>query len=384
MPWLVALGAASCGRLDFHESGDGGGGGRGDAGAIDASPRVCAADTDCELCERCANDVCAKEPVGDLALGHRSTCFLGDQDSRWCIGEDAGEGIPTNVPPFYPRRIAGDDGWSALVLGYTVNFGLHGGDVYQWSDDNAPALDLAGPPPTTYSADTFHWCAVDNTTGVAACDGQSLSGSWLNFAAGNGIFCGVRSDHTLWCYGTSFDNCLGQPLTDGTVVAAPVQVGAATDWSSATVGDVFGCAMKTDHTIWCWGDNAYTGTGFADSGGVPAQIAPDTDWTSLTSRWHHTCAMKSSGDVLCWGGDDYGLQVVDSAGADVNVGVPTAVATGIGFAQFWMGGHHYCGVEASTSTIRCWGWNAAAQLVNGDTATRDTFATSLPICTQAP
>jgi len=383
----VVLGCVvvACGRVRFADHA--GSGALDDASGADATPdgppRSCATDSDCALCEGCDGGFCAKESIDLLALGHRVSCFLSYGGSRWCIGEYAGEGAATNVAPFRPLRLACDIGWTSLALGYGRSYGAHVGDLDSWLDDAAPTVDIAGGGATVVSVDESTQCFLD--AGAVTCFGGSqLAGAWLEFAAGESFFCGVRSDHTLWCYGESERNCLGQALPDNTEVAAPEQVGTDTDWMNVAVGDTFGCAMKTDNTIWCWGNNAYTGTGFADTNGTPTQILPDTDWTSVEVRWHHACARKTDGTTVCWGGDEFGLQVVDSAAADANVGVPTAVATGVGFSQFWMGGHHYCGVESGTSTIRCWGWNAAGQLVNGDTATRDTFATSLPICTQAP
>ena len=66
--------------------------------------------------------------------------------------------------------------------------------------------------------------------------------------------CAVKTDHTLWCWG---DNS-GSRLGDGTTAASPVPVqvsGQATDWAAVSASDAHTCAVKTDHTLWCWGDN---------------------------------------------------------------------------------------------------------------------------------
>ena len=68
--------------------------------------------------------------------------------------------------------------------------------------------------------------------------------------------CAVKTDHTLWCWG---DNS-GSRLGDGSTAASPVPVrvqvsGQATDWAAVSASDAHTCAVKTDHTLWCWGDN---------------------------------------------------------------------------------------------------------------------------------
>ena len=369
---------AGCGRLGFDDLGGAGGssGGGGDGGR-DAAPTSCVMDSDCGLCQRCSNLMCSPEPFRTIIGGHRSTCFLGSAGRRWCIGEYAGMGSPTNVAPFLPRSLVGDDGWTTLTAGYTDAYGLRNGELVHWHQDSVPVVDNAAPPPEVIASDSNDTCIVDNTTHTVTCDGGTVAGTWLAVSAGNAFECGVQTNGGLYCWGTSYSNCLGQVVPDSTVIAAPTQVGTATDWVDVSVGDGLACAMKTDQTLWCWGASEFTGTNFVDTMGTPTQLSNDTDWTGFRVRWHHGCAFKSNGAVQCWGGDEYGLEVV--AGSS-SVAVPSDVVPGTGFFKFELGGHHYCAVPANSSTWQCWGWNAAGQLVNGDTTTRG-YAASLAVCT---
>src|SRR4051812_6691461 len=72
-------------------------------------------------------------------------------------------------------------------------------------------------------------------------------------AAGYAHTCAVRTDHTLWCWGS---NGSGQP-GDGTTTnrTAPVQAGTATTWAGIDAGTSYNCAVRTDGTLWCWGSN---------------------------------------------------------------------------------------------------------------------------------
>jgi alpha-tubulin suppressor-like RCC1 family protein len=73
----------------------------------------------------------------------------------------------------------------------------------------------------------------------------------------------VRTDGTLWCWG---DNAAGQlGLGSTTGQTSPTQVGSATTWSAASAGHKHTCALRTDGSVWCWGDNSYGQLGLGDS-----------------------------------------------------------------------------------------------------------------------
>jgi alpha-tubulin suppressor-like RCC1 family protein len=65
----------------------------------------------------------------------------------------------------------------------------------------------------------------------------------------------VRSDGTLWSWGQNFFGELG----NGTRVEKyyPAQIGSGADWASATtaVENGFSLGIKTDGTLWAWGSN---------------------------------------------------------------------------------------------------------------------------------
>ncbi|MEV4282662.1 hypothetical protein [Actinoplanes xinjiangensis] len=65
--------------------------------------------------------------------------------------------------------------------------------------------------------------------------------------------CGIRTDASLWCWG---DNNAGQ-LGDGTATGrdGPVRSGTAS-WRTVAPGATHTCGIRTDRSLWCWGDNA--------------------------------------------------------------------------------------------------------------------------------
>ena len=80
-------------------------------------------------------------------------------------------------------------------------------------------------------------------------------------AAGFAHTCAIRTDHTLWCWGFNSSGQLG--LGDNTDRSTPTQVGIGTDWSHVTAGDSYTCATRADHTLWCWETTAAVNSGSA-------------------------------------------------------------------------------------------------------------------------
>jgi alpha-tubulin suppressor-like RCC1 family protein len=106
--------------------------------------------------------------------------------------------------------------------------------------------------------------------------------------------CALASDGSLWCWG---DNSSGQ-LGDGTweTKAAPVQVASpGSGLVQLTAGGNSTCALQRDGALWCWGDNAggaftYSGSPALVSGlgAAVAQVALAVDYA---------CARRTDGSV---------------------------------------------------------------------------------------
>ena len=83
-----------------------------------------------------------------------------------------------------------------------------------------------------------------------------LPGSWSQYVFGWYRSSGcVKTDGTLWTWGHNSNGQLGmntvQPGNNGQ--SSPVQI-AGTTWSAFAGGDASSIALKTDGTIWTWGD----------------------------------------------------------------------------------------------------------------------------------
>ncbi|MFP3681491.1 hypothetical protein SB725_30895, partial [Pseudomonas sp. SIMBA_041] len=92
-------------------------------------------------------------------------------------------------------------------------------------------------------------------------------------------------------------NAYGQ-LGDGTFASknVPVQIGTATNWQTIIAGSAQTIAIKTNGTLWGWGNNGsgqLVNTGTTNIN-TPTQIGTDTNWKTAALGITHTLAIKTN------------------------------------------------------------------------------------------
>jgi alpha-tubulin suppressor-like RCC1 family protein len=188
---------------------------------------------------------------------------------------------------------------------------------------------------------------------------------WTSLGVGAFQACGIKSDQTLWCWGANDFGQSGSTANLGTMNANPTPTRLGRDWVSVTAGDFNTCAVKTDHTAWCWGDNDAGQLGTSTNletttpNPLPQQVGDASDWLALSAGDWHTCGVKLDGTLWCWGNDQFG-QLGSKADAYQGPG-PTQVGTGTDWTSVTAGGQHTCALKVDHS-LWCWGDNQYGQL----------------------
>lgn len=148
----------------------------------------------------------------------------------------------------------------------------------------------------------------------------SLSSDWRQVSAGLFSSGAIKTDNTLWMWGSN--NC-GQ-LIDGTKTnkSSPVQEFTGSSWASVSSsvfsGSQFG-AIKTDGTLWMWGDGSrgILGDGFTIYRSSPTQeVSESNNWSSLSIGSGHSAAIKNDGTLWSWGCSVYSGAVGDGFTTD--------------------------------------------------------------------
>lgn len=192
---------------------------------------------------------------------------------------------------------------------------------------------------------------------------------FISFDGGNLHGIGLKSDGTVWAWGMNNNGQLGNGTTNQSYLPIQVHgfndVGFLTDVVSVSAGgdSNSSIALKTDGTVWAWGDNTYgqLGNGTTTESHTPVQVSGLTGVVSVKMSGGHSLALKSDGTVWSWGNMPYG-----SLGDGVTTlsSVPLQVS-GLTNVILISAGVTYNLALKSDGTVWAWGDNFDGQLGDG-------------------
>lgn len=120
------------------------------------------------------------------------------------------------------------------------------------------------------------------------------------FANGNQSFA-LKTDGTLWCWGDNQNKQLGSGSS--LYESVPVKVNNDTDWALVAPGFNYTLAIKTNGTLWAWGTNDFGQLGIGNNQitPTPIQVGTETDWKFIAAGTTHAMAIKTNGTLWAWG-----------------------------------------------------------------------------------
>ncbi|WP_165972067.1 S-layer homology domain-containing protein [Paenibacillus piri] len=183
----------------------------------------------------------------------------------------------------------------------------------------------------------------------------------------------LKSDGTVWAWGNNYSGKLG----DGSNInrASPVQVSGLCGVVAITAGWWHNAALKNDGTVWIWGNNQYgqLGNGTNTASFVPVQVNALSEVAAIAAGSFHTVALKNDGTVWTWGNNYSGELGYKTNPANGTVGYNPkplqvsglidvkAIAAGFGVGDT----SGYTAALKNDGTVWTWGSNRYAQLGYG-------------------
>ena len=182
-----------------------------------------------------------------------------------------------------------------------------------------------------------------------------------------------KTDSTLWSVGSASWGKLGLNA-ESVDQSSPMQIGTDTTWSSIIDlnSSLVSGALKTDGTLWVWGKNDYGVLGqnqayLPDAKGKssPVQI-PGTTWSSASMSYNFMSALKTDGTLWMWGDNSNGRlglnesqfssrsSPVQLPGTWVKIDINNA-STGFGWkstTDLWSWGYHGRGTLGQNSLVK--------------------------------
>ena len=134
------------------------------------------------------------------------------------------------------------------------------------------------------------------------------SQAWTTASAGTTHALGVAADGTVWAWGDNSTGELGTAPSNLASSDLPVLVDAGTGWTSVAAGDGYSLALRSDGTLWAWGSNTagQLGDGTTTEHDTPEQVGAGTTWSSVSAGALHAVARRSDGTIWAWGDDAFG------------------------------------------------------------------------------
>ena len=153
----------------------------------------------------------------------------------------------------------------------------------------AGATGPVPPPPLAQTGFLYVWGAGTDNRGPAP---GSTVFSWTAIESGTYGMAAIRSDGSLWTWGTGDQGQLGQGKLAR--VLSPVQVGSSS-WTAISGGNEQFLALRQDSTLWGWGRN--------NRGQVGNYTNPTLSWTTISAGYYHSVGITSDGGLYAWGAD---------------------------------------------------------------------------------
>jgi alpha-tubulin suppressor-like RCC1 family protein len=272
---------------------------------------------------------CGRDHQG--AIKTDGTLWMWGSDNPPALGIN-GVVRATNNPV---TTFAGGTNWKQISCGFSASAAIKtDGTLWTWGRGTEGQLGdnnviTRSTPVTTFaggnnwkqvSCGQYHTAAI-KTDGSLWLWGRGTSGQLGNFATTNRstpvtTFAGgntwkqvsaqgykiaaVKTDGTLWIWGTNFLNQL--PINATGDKNTPVTTFAGgTTWKQTTTS----MAIKTDGTLWTWGTNGsgQLGTNDTTTRSTPVTtFAGGTNWKSLAFGFGTSAAIKTDGTLWTWGG----------------------------------------------------------------------------------
>jgi alpha-tubulin suppressor-like RCC1 family protein len=194
-----------------------------------------------------------------------------------------------------------------------------------------------------------------------------VSTNWKIIAPSDYFTIALKTDNTIWAWGQND----GYQIGNGTCcsdVLNPIQISSATDWKMICSSYArAGFALKNNGTLWGWGTNfsGMLGPSNVSVRQYPTQLNLDTDWKIISSGQSHILAIKNNGSLWGWGSGDYG-ESGDNLPANYFRDTPNQVGSDNNWKFIATGVDTSFGIKTD-GTLWAWGLNDVGQLGDGTT-----------------
>ena len=339
-----------------------------------------------------------------VALDDNTVYYIAPNKTLWSSGIDSNNaGLPGNGTVgsnnILPVQI-GADSWKEVATNDSTTLAIKDdGTLWSWGANSYGLLgktnlgDYVTSTPV-FVASSTNWLSVGshyhtamiNAAGELYVTGEGALGklglgntanvssltrvgstTWLKVSCGNRHTMAIRSDGTLWGWGTRTDGALGDGGTSGSV-STPKQIGSVTTWTDVACGYDLTMALRADGTLWFTGYNGDGTAGLGHKNNQSSFVQSATGVSKISVKFETVLGIVTDGTLWAIGDStDY----LTGSGSTADIVWPSQVGT----ANTWTSvsiGHTHTVATRSNGTAWVWGNNSDGQLGRGNTTTIST------------
>ncbi len=287
-----------------------------------------------------------------VACGYLHTAAIKTDGTLWSWGlnNDGQLGLGNIINYSSPVQVGALTNWAEISCGmFTTTAVKTDGTMWTWG---AGAIHHSSPvqvgslatwksvvsslDPTQLALTTTGEITIAETRVGTSANWTAISSSAKNIAAAQSnlvlptdaiTYSAIDSTGLLWLWGDNTGGQLGLN-TSTTSFPLPVQLGNVTvstpTWNSVSCGYNHILAVKTNGSLWGWGDNYFgqLGTGNTTTYSSLVQIQNATTWMNIAAGNGFTLATMANNSLWAWGDNGNGQL---GSGTTTNTSLPTLV-----------------------------------------------------------
>ena len=245
------------------------------------------------------------------------------------------------------KQIGTDTDWVKVKCGYNHSLALKAdGTLWAWGSSASLPYHLNRYPINNLVPNKISYCPSDDrfldfsigiqfTVAIAANGNLCFyagkggnhaprefvvldgSDNWIKVSSMSNHFAALKSDGSLWIYGSKFTDNQDGNIVNGTTVSVNeesyelqcIEIPDKFGWKDVSAGSFHTLAIREDGTLWAWGFNIHGELGTSDTMDriIPTRIAAQySDWVYVHAGHSHSFALRSNGTLWAWGDNYYG------------------------------------------------------------------------------
>jgi len=255
-----------------------------------------------------------------VAIGKKHSAAIKTNGELWVWGQNnsgqLGKNDRTNRSS-PSQTVSAVNTWKKVSVGYYHTAAIKiDNTLWVWGQNLTSVADSFGALGTNNS---INYSSPVQVVGAA--------NTWKDISCGDYHNLGLKTDGTLWAWGKNTNGQLGDDTR--THRSSPVQTKAVgTIWKQASCGDGHSGAIKLDGTLWMWGlnDLGQLGTNDIVHRSSPVQtVAAGSNWKQVACGGKSTAAIKTDGTLWTWGDATLG-KLGDNSTANKSSPVQTSLS----------------------------------------------------------